>query len=126
MDHRAIPLRRTGWLLLALVLLVRAMLPQGLMPVVSDGGIRVAICTGSGAAVMVLGQDGKLHQEEPEQKGAPCPFALAGGTADLPPPPLVLPLPVAVSGESILPATAARLTARRALRPPARGPPAIA
>ncbi|MCC6926868.1 DUF2946 family protein [Novosphingobium sp.] len=117
--------RRSGWLLLALVLLVRAMLPQGMMPVAAPDGIRVAICTGSGPAFMVLGEDGKLHQETPEQKGAPCPYALATALADLPPA-LILPEPPALQAPVPPALLAARLVAARTLRPPARGPPETA
>jgi hypothetical protein len=126
MGTRIIPWQRTGWLLLFLAVLVRAMLPQGFMPVASSEGIRVALCTGSGPSFMVLGRDGKLHQEEPEQKSTPCPYALAAGAADLPPP-LVLPLaPEALRNQTLPALAAARLTAWRALRPPARGPPQFA
>ncbi|MEY4953231.1 MAG: hypothetical protein RL299_1655, partial [Pseudomonadota bacterium] len=54
MGTRTIPWQRTGWLLLFLAVLVRAMLPQGFMPVASSEGIRVALCTGSGPSFMVL------------------------------------------------------------------------
>lgn len=125
MGTRSLPMRRTGWLLLVLVLLVRAMLPQGFMPVVSSEGIRVALCTGNGPTFVVLGRDGTLHPEEPEQKSTPCPYALATAAADLPPP-LVLPAPPEALPCLGMPALAfASLTPWRALRPPARGPPAI-
>ena len=126
MNGRSLPLRRTGWLLLALALLVRAWLPQGFMPVAAPDGIRVAICSGSGPAFVVLGRDGKFHQEEPEQKRTPCPYALAAASADLPPLPALPAPPIAAQAPAPQGLIAARLAAWRALRPPARGPPATA
>lgn len=114
-------------LLLAVALMARAVLPTGWMPVAQDGGVRIAICTGQGAVMAVLGPDGKIHPDAPEAPRNPCPFGMTGGE------------PFALTALSLLPATplaleqapvAARaaiaLTIRRNLRPPARGPPAFA
>lgn len=116
------------WLLLAAALLVRLALPAGWMPVVAADGIRIELCSGSGPMYAVLAADGSIHPEGPAAKHDPCPFGLAGATPfDLPPPPLVLPLPPAALTALLQPALiAARLTAWRSTRPPARGPPVLA
>lgn len=114
-------------LLLTAALLARAALPAGWMPVAQDGGVRIAICTGQGAVMAVLGPDGKIHRDAPEAPRNPCPFGMAGGEpfalptlAPLPAAPLMLEqTPVAALA-------AIELTIRRSLRPPARGPPAFA
>lgn len=109
-------------LLLAATLALRIATPAGTMPVADEHGIRVAVCSGSGASFVEIdpGLPGKQAPRDP------CPYGLAmGGALDVPP---VLALPMAPQfAQAIYPGlVAARLTAWHALRPPARGPPAFA
>lgn len=109
-------------LLLAATLALRIATPAGYMPVTDEHGLRVAICSGSGASFVEIdpGLPGKQAPRDP------CPYGLAmGGALDVPP---VLALPMAPQfAPGIYPGlVAARLTAWHALRPPARGPPAFA
>lgn len=123
MSARSLPFRNFGLLLLALALVVRALLPQGFMPVASAEGLRMEMCGGAGPVTIVLDRDA---QPQNGQKPAPCPYALAGAGIDLPPE-LVLPAPLAHIAPPPAPQpVAARLAAQRALRPPARGPPTLA
>lgn len=92
------------------------------MPVADQHGMRVAICTGSGPATVTI-DPGLPREQQPRD---PCPYGLATGNAlDLPQAIYVPALPVfaAVAYPGLV---AARLAAWHALRPPARGPPAIA
>ena len=116
------------WLLAAALLAVKALVPSGWMPVASEGGIRIALCTGAGTTMARLDPQGRLHRD-----GAPespvreaCPYATAAT-------PFVLASPPTLAEPVVLPAipdapalVAALIAARRALRPPARGPPAFA
>lgn len=115
------------WLLLASAIVARALVPAGWMPVATKRGIEVVLCTGQGPVTMVLGLDGTPHQRQPDSPRDPCPYGVAGAQPfDLAAAPQ-LPLPPAVLAAIRTPAlVAARLAAWRALRPPARGPPAFA
>lgn len=116
-------------LLIAAALALRALVPVGWMPAAHDGTVRIALCSEGGQQFVVLGPDGRLHKDAPApvQPRDPCPFGLtAHAAADLPPV-VALPLPPAALAAMVFPALhAARLVAWRALRPPARGPPAFA
>lgn len=113
------------WLLLASAFAARAAVPAGWMPVSTSQGIAVVLCGGQGAVAMELASDGSLHPRQQENAPRdPCPFGLTGAQpldlARLP----ELPSPPAARAEQHRPGLlAARLTAWRALRPPARGPP---
>jgi hypothetical protein len=115
--------RVTILLLLAATLVLRLAIPSGFMPVADQAGIRVEICTGAGKTFVEI-EPGADRQETPRD---PCPYGVAAGSAlDLPRLPALADARFAV-GASTLPGLApARLAARRALRPPARGPPAFA
>lgn len=109
-------------LLLAATLALRIATPAGYMPVADAQGLRVAICSGSAAGFVEIdpGLPGKQGPRDP------CPYGLAmGGALDVPP---GLALPAAPQfAPALYPGLiAARLTAWRALRPPARGPPTFA
>jgi hypothetical protein len=110
-----------AWLLVALVLLLRAAVPQGFMPERTEsGGMTLAAC-GSGGLVHI-----PIERDAPAQKRTPSHCAFAGiGAADLPPP-LVLPARNWMPAEFAERAEAAQSTARLYPRPPSRGPPAFA
>jgi hypothetical protein len=113
------------WLLVAAALALRLAAPPGWMPVADSGGIRVALCTSSGIKTILL--DTGVPASGGTEARDPCPFGLAGASALALPPVPDLPLGPALLALLLVPILlAARLTARRALRPPARGPPAFA
>jgi len=119
--------RLRAWLLIAAVILLRAGLPTGWMPVHDAEGIRVALCTSAGPAFITLTRNGESQEHGPGQASDPCPFGLLTTQAGDVPPPLswaVAPIaPRLVMAP--LPDAAARVIRRTAL-PPARGPPALA
>lgn len=108
-------------LLILAVLLPRALTPAGWMPVPQDGVIRIAMCSGSGVAVIPLQRDhGQSAPASPLDKH-PCSFAapaMLGG--DVPALLLAIILPaspaIAMRPDSIPIGRAAQL-------PPATGPP---
>ena len=119
--------QRLGWVLLALVLAMRLALPAGWMPVASADGVRIEICSGAGTRWVVLDAEGKAHPDQPQPKANPCPFGLAGSAPfALPAVTELAPPAVASAPRNLPPLLAARLVAWRAIRPPARGPPALA
>jgi hypothetical protein len=112
-----------AWLLVAMVLLLRAAVPTGFMPERTDeGGISLTIC-GEGGVVHIPSTKDKA----PKQDGAPshCAFAGMGAPADLPPP-LVLPSAAWSSHHFADRAEAAQRAAALYPRPPSRGPPILA
>lgn len=122
--------QRALWLFAALILLLRAAIPAGWMPQADAGGIRIALCSGSGPIELTLEPDGTYHRDAPAQPAShdPCPFGLASAQ------PLDLPSAVALEPPSYAagpePASQARTAPNprphRALRPPVRGPPLFA
>ncbi len=126
--------------LIVAALLVRAAVPTGWMPVAAQDGLRLMLCNGDGPVEIAMdtGADEHAHHGHhgsgPDEKQGgdhtgkeACPFGLAlGKSADIAPP-LVTGLPLDSTAPSIGPMpAAARLTAWRSLRPPARGPPHFA
>lgn len=123
---------RHRWLcamLFGAALLVKAVMPAGFMPVVSQGVILVQLCTGQGAqtiAMEVPGQAGNDDHGKPEKSEMPCAFSglssptLAAADAIL----------LAIAIAFVL-ATGFRLPSRIVLwrgiylRPPAIGPPVV-
>ncbi|PLK27305.1 hypothetical protein C0V78_10720 [Novosphingobium sp. TH158] len=118
-------------LLAVIALLIRAAVPSGWMPVAQDGGIHIAICSGSGPMEMVLSKDGTLQREGapqvPQAPRDPCPYGVAPAMAFDVPAPVLLPPPPLVQPEAHARAQAfAARSFPRSLRPPSRGPPALA
>ncbi|MFM5908375.1 MAG: hypothetical protein ACKOPO_12455 [Novosphingobium sp.] len=112
-------------------LIVRAMVPSGWMPVADADGIRIAICSGSGPMEMVIDRNGGLHEGSPPADRAaprdPCPFGLASAMAADVPAPMALPAPpIALPEEHARAVSFAARPFARAVKPPARGPPATA
>ena len=116
--------------LIALALLLRALVPGGLMPQWSAAGLTLTICSGvtSGETLTVAlapGGEHAPHGQEEAHKLAPCGFAglaaptLGGGD------PLLLAVAILIgvvaAGYARSPAPPRRSAA---LRPPLRGPPA--
>lgn len=116
------------WLLAAALLAVKALVPSGWMPVASEGGIRIALCTGAGTTMATLDPQGRLHRDgEPESAvQEACPYATAAAPFVLAVPPVLADAPLPAAGLEPAALVAALIAARRALRPPARGPPASA
>ena len=114
------------WLLLAAALLARLAVPSGWMPAAGEHGISIALCSGSGASVLTLGKDGKLHRDAPTpvQPHDPCPFGLAAAQAADLPQPFQFAVPwLAVESGYARGHDHAAAALRRFPRPPARGPP---
>ncbi|MBX9882392.1 MAG: hypothetical protein K2X73_10515 [Sphingomonas sp.] len=118
--------------LIAFALLIRALVPGGLMPHFGDHGLRLVVCSGAATGVTIdvpLGgpQD---HQDSPagdSHKLAPCGFAGLAAPVLGGPPPLLLALAIlAAFGAVLRRRDAPSLPASAALRPPLRGPPALA
>jgi hypothetical protein len=108
-------------LLVALILpllVVKAMLPAGFMPTVSDGQLRIVMCSAG------LAQAGSATADEslPGERAPNCAFAVAGLAA--PPPPLLTMLVPLAPCHLPAPSNAA-VTATAALRryQSPRGPP---
>ncbi len=126
------PLRQfpaTLKLLAVLVLLVRAFVPSGWMPVADANGIRIAICSGSGPMELVLSKDGTLKKDTGQQKAPrdPCPWGLGSAiSADLPVPAALPDPPQALPDEFVRAIAFAARPFPRGLRPPARAPPRFA
>lgn len=125
--------RPSNFVLLCLALIAlaggKAFMPSGWMPVASEQGIRIALCTGSGPHTAWVDEKGRLHkQQQPEENTAQdrCPFGVLAHGADLPGLPAIAP---ATTVERPLPAP---LPQRKALarahapRPPTRAPPTLA
>jgi hypothetical protein len=121
---------RALWLLAAVVLLLRAAVPAGWMPQAEGGELRVALCSGSGPIELILGADGTYHREAPAQpvRHDPCPFGLATAQALDLPTALAIEPPLYAQAPDLLPQARYTVPPRvhRALRPPSRGPPALA
>lgn len=120
-------------------LLVRMLVPAGFMPVVEDGRLTLAICSGYGpvaAAPAAHGMDhggghamaGMTHHEDPQHQAQnPCAFA------DLAVPALGGADPIQLAAALLFIVAAALLPRRQVapraashLRPPLRGPPLTA
>jgi len=118
------------WLVFIAALLLRAGVPSGWMPVASAGGLQVMLCSGTGPVAITLDPGAGHREDQPGNGGVrhdPCPYGLALGLSLDLPAAIVLELPPQASAALFAPMLAvARLTARRGLRPPARGPPAFA
>jgi hypothetical protein len=77
---------KRSWLfvLIALTLAVRMIVPTGWMPSVVAGKATITLCTGTGMVDAWVDADGKIHKENPAKKGAgdqPCAFAALGVAA---------------------------------------------
>lgn len=114
--------RSTIWLMLAVVLLLRAAVPQGFMPERAENGSIALVVCGSGGVVHI-----PFDKDVPRKPSAPshCAFAGMGAPADLPP--AFELAEILWSAEAFAaPEPAAQATARLYPRPPSRGPPARA
>jgi hypothetical protein len=115
-------------MLLVAVLLLRAAVPSGWMPVAEQGGIRITLCTGSGQQFMVMDRNGALHKEVPQPSAPrdPCPYALAAAQLADVPPVIEIRFPPAKLEPLTFPDLAhINAALRRNPLPPARGPPAF-
>ena len=114
-------------LLLVSLLVARAFVPSGWMPVATERGIEVLLCTGEGPRTLELAADGSFHERQQDAPRDPCPFAIGGWAPFILAVLQELPLPpAALSALQVPGLVSARLVAWRALRPPARGPPSFA
>lgn len=115
-------------MLLAVVLAGRLMVPTGWMPVASEGGIAIVLCSGDGPAPAWLDASGKLHKGKPDSSGhkaaESCPFAALASPVDLARgPALDVPLPPVVATHGGKPSAVSIGHGLAAPPPPATGPP---
>jgi hypothetical protein len=115
--------RRTQRLCIALLLpllVLRAMLPAGFMPVADDAGLRIVMCSAGMAAWTGEGTDAPQHKLPPN--AGECPFAHA--PAGAPPVDFSLPQPGVTPASFVVPDPDSLFpTATRARSHVARGPP---
>lgn len=109
--------------LLAIVLAFLAgILPPGMMPVWSDGGFAVIICSGGEVRTIIIGPDGAPVEPEHAQKDR-CPWAAHAQPAFLTPDPNPLTAPLLRSAAYMLPLSGSVDGRERPVKPPARAPP---
>ncbi|WP_404712699.1 hypothetical protein [Sphingomonas sp. MMS24-J13] len=114
--------------ILAAVLLLRVLIPQGWMPVQTDNGWQITICTGTGPMQMTMpalpGQRHLPGGQDHAPGDHPCTFAGFALAIDRAMPPMLALPPVPISGWLIT--TARSIAIGRGLAappPPATGPP---
>lgn len=133
-NRRAMP-QLIALALIACALIGRVLVPQGWMPVQTDQGWQISICSGSGPmtidmpAVMAEALKGAHHDRGGQDHGPndhPCAFSGMALALDTPlPPALALP---ALVVENRLPGLAPGVSIGRGLAappPPATGPPSL-
>lgn len=110
--------------LFAVLLLSRAAVPVGYMPVAAPSGIVISVCAGTGPARVFIPLEKDRGQQKHKASGTPCTFAgLAGG---LTPPPVfaaILGSPALASARSLHGNVANPALPAAAPPPPATGPP---
>lgn len=120
-------------LVFAAALAVKLLVPAGFMPVVSAGGITLAICDGAGPATLAPmahampphdGHHGKSQHDHAGKADGACPYAglTLAGMPGADPIQLTIALTF-VLATGLLLATTPVIAAPRFLRPPLRGPP---
>jgi hypothetical protein len=122
---------RLVWLLVAVLIGAKALVPSGWMPVAAADGVRIALCTGQGPVIATIDASGHVHKYG-QKDGAPqaparetCPFATLALTTPLPASPVLAPA-APVRPAPVHLAQPRSLAPAHAPRPPARGPPLFA
>ncbi|HEY9090696.1 hypothetical protein [Parasphingorhabdus sp.] len=118
---------RHHWLcamLFGAALLMKAVIPAGFMPVVSQDVILVQLCTGQGAQTIAMTVPGKTDNGEHDKSEMPCAFTGLSSPALAAADPLLLAIAIAfVIAAGIRLQSHIVLWRRIYLRPPAIGPP---
>lgn len=115
--------------LIALALAMKMLVPAGFMPTISNGQIVVSVCTGMGAAKMVMSvpgfEHGKPGDSQHGKSEPPCAFSGLSAPSLSATDPVLLALAI-LFVMALVRRPMARLAAAAApyLRPPSRGPPA--
>jgi hypothetical protein len=117
-------------LLLALLLAGRMVVPTGWMPVRTEQGLTIMLCSGSGSGEAWVDAAGKLHRgRNPAQGGKgepkdPCPFGAISAPAALPAGPVLAALaPIPAQAPAPAPRVVTIGRGLAAPPPPATGPP---
>jgi len=116
--------------LLLCALSVRLLVPTGFMPVQSDRGIVISLCTGEGAKTAVLhvpqsGDSSGKGDHHGHDHAAPCAFAALAAPALQGHEPLLFSVATVLLREIVLPPPVYAVIASPAhIFPPLRGPPA--
>lgn len=112
--------------ILAAILLLRVLIPQGWMPVETEHGWQITICTGTGAMQMTMPDPTGRHRQDHSPADHPCTFAGFALALDRAMPPILALAPVILSGWLV--AAGRTVTIGRGLAappPPATGPPSL-
>lgn len=122
-------------LLLAVLLCGKLLVPSGWMPVQTQRGLTIMLCSGNGPAEAWVDEAGQLHQGHKPGDGGkgepgakdPCPYGALNVPVDVPAA-LALAAPLAPTSAVIPPLTRAVAVGRglAAPPPPATGPPVSA
>ncbi|HTH28443.1 MAG TPA: DUF2946 family protein [Sphingobium sp.] len=115
---------------LALLFAARIAAPAGFMPVASDGGVMVTLCTGQGAVKVMVDRGAVPHPTSGhDDSGASqhCPFAGGASAPALPTPAAIALLPVwhSPTGPIALALRTGWIARLAAPPPPSSGPPAL-
>lgn len=110
---------------------VRALLPTGYMASASSSGMTIELCSGSAGQTIAIALPGSLESDHGDRgksrADAPCAFSGIGGGALTAADPFVLAILVAfIMAAGLRPRTMFLPRWHGHLRPPLRGPPAIA
>ncbi|MES2498557.1 MAG: DUF2946 family protein [Pseudomonadota bacterium] len=124
-DHR-----RLAFVLLALVLAIRALWPAGVMPSLSQGHIVISLCTGQGPVQMTMAlpkaDQGSGGEQRNDAADPPCAFSGLTGFALPAADPVLLAVAIMfVLAQGVRTVPRLHHSAPAFLRPPLRGPPAL-
>lgn len=122
--------RRLAAGLVVLALAMKLLMPAGFMPTVSGGGILVQICSGTSGQMMAMtlpGTAGNQDEHPAAKADMPCAFAGLSTPSLAAADPIMLALAILFAVAAVFRAPRLVLPASPAfLRPPLRGPPAVA
>lgn len=125
--HLALKYRTMSALLIALILMMKMLVPTGYMVGSAAGSIQIVMCTGAGPMKMempVIGRTDMGHKQGQQGKEISCAFSGISTPAMSAADPLMLAIAVALIMAAVANLKAhARVQPRMRLRPPLRGPP---
>jgi hypothetical protein len=112
--------------ILAAVLVLRVLVPQGWMPVHTAQGWQITICTGTGPMQMTMPELPGHHHQDHVPGDHPCTFAGFALALDRAAPPILVLPPLSFSGWLIVAGRSIAIgRGLAAPPPPATGPPSL-